>query len=193
MPATNHAIDDLNTTWTYGTDAPKQAAISRGHALNHQVFLEQVTARGRRFGSYASVSDMATAIGDTNHHLFEVLVHDHPVKLYLDLEWTGEAIELHQVIDKLGHGFQSILNMKLQPGDIRTSCASGQGESGSYAGKIKRSFHVVVDNGYAFCSVQQARAFVNLAFGEDCRVDRNPYGRNQVSFLLLPAMSVNTF
>lgn len=105
------------------------------------------------------------------------------MKLYLDLEWTGEAIELHQVIDKLGQGFQSIFNMELQPGDIRTSCASGQGESGSYAGKLKRSFHVVVDNGYAFRSAQQARAFVNLAFGEDHRVDRNPYGRNQVTHM----------
>lgn len=85
----------------------------------------------------------------------------------------------------------SRLLQELQPRDIRTSCASEQGESGSYAGKIKKSFHVVVDNGYAFRSVQQTRAFVKFAFGEDSRVYRIPYGKNQESCMKATSRSPN--
>ena len=191
MAKSNYTINDLQTSWTFGNDAPKLSAITKGKAAEHQVFLEQVTPRGRRFGSYPTVEDMARAIGKDNHHLFEVLVEDRPVKLYLDLEWIGPQHELHDIINVLGKGFIDILNMPLSPTDIRLSCASGQGETGSYLGKMKRSYHLIVDNNHAFKTVQQARAFVNLAFLGDDRVDKSPYGRNQ-SFKLIWNSKLNS-
>ena len=187
--ASEHGAD-----WVFGTDSPKNAAVAAGAAAGHQVFVEQVTDRGRRFSSYPSVTELASAFGNSNAHLFEVLVEGRPVKIYLDLEWTScdEGDEqLSQIITRLGQALQDILNVQLDPATVRVSCASGQGEAGIYRGQTKHSYHVVVDNGYAFRDVKQVRSFVDLAFPGDDRVDRSPYGRNQ-SFKVIHSSKLNS-
>ena len=172
------------TEWTFGNDAPKRAAIAKGSVLDHTVFLEQVTDRGRRFASYPSVQDLTKAFGTTNAHLFEIIRDDVPVKLYLDIEYVGEEDALAAIFAKLQAAYQDVLNFQLDPSTLRISCASGQGEAGKYVGQTKHSYHVVVDNGYAFKHLKQARTFVNVAFAEDDRVDKAPYGSAQ-SFKLI--------
>jgi len=187
----NWTSEDRGATWFHGTDAPKKAAIEAGLASSHQVFLEQVTSRGRRFGSFASLSAMTAAFGTDNAHLFEILVPDRPVKCYLDIEYVGEDEELFNILDKLQTSYQQTLNMQLSSNTIRISCATGQGEHGSYKGKQKQSYHVIIDNGFAFKSVQHVRDFVSHAFADDDRVDKAVYGRNQ-SFKMIHQSKLNS-
>lgn len=180
----NLTVQEHGTTWYFGADAPKAAAIAAGRQAGHRVFLEQVTARGRRFGSFPDVPALAAAFGQRNSHLFEILVAGRPVKAYLDVEWQGDSAEIDDVLRKLAAAFEEVLGMHLQPGEVRVSCATGPGEAGRFKGLTKHSYHVVVDNGWAFPDTRAARAFVDLAFPGDDRVDRAPYGRNQ-SFKLV--------
>lgn len=180
----NFTVQEHGTTWYFGADAPKAAAVAAGRQAGHRVFLEQVTTRGRRFGSLPDVPALVAAFGQRNCHLYEILVAGRPVKAYLDVEWDGDAAGLDEVLQKLALAFDEVLGLHLNPGDVRVSCATGPGETGRFKGRTKHSYHVVVDNGWAFADTQAARAFVDLAFPGDERVDRVPYGRNQ-SFKLV--------
>ena len=172
----------LGTTWFYGSSAvrPKQTAIDNGKALAHLVFLERVTQVGRQFGSFPSVAHLTRAVGTDNHHLFEIIPEGHPACIYLDVEFVGDGPSgLQDILQKLQAACADLLGVQIQPHELKVSCASGIGESASYAGKLKTSYHVCVDNGWAMASNRSIRDFVDAAFPGDSRVDRAVYSKNQ--------------
>lgn len=177
-------LQALNTTWFYGTSAvsPKQTAINHGVAQAHLVFLERVTTFGRQFGSFRDVESLSHAVGTNNCNLFEIITQH--CKLYLDVEYVGQPEDLSDILTKVQKGSSELLGVQISPADFRVSCATGVGESASFKDKVKQSYHVVVDNGYAFASNKEVRAFVDMVFSDDSRVDRSPYGAKQ-SFKLI--------
>ena len=173
-------VTGLGTTWFYGTSSarPKQTAIDHGVSQGHSVFLERVTTYGRQFGSYQNVEALSTAVGNNNLQLFEVITGN--CKLYFDVEYSGSSDELSDILLKIQNGSSELLGVDVAAADFRISCATGIGESATFKDQVKHSYHIVVDNGYSFASTKHARTFVDMVFSDDTRVDRSPYGRNQV-------------
>ena len=171
----NWHMDELGTRWTFGRAGPKNAAIEFGNRLSHLVFLEQTTEKGRRYGSYADVTAMETALGTVNHNVYEVITG--ACKPYFDVDAQSECLE--EVLSELKAGYIRLFNEVLGVDDIMVSSATG-----SVGDHIKYSYHIVVNNNMHCACVEDAKRLRDHLFPERPTIDKAPYGRNQ-SFRLV--------
>ena len=192
----------LGTVWYYKVSAnchpkPKHFAVEMGREKGHQLFIERRVAnpRGdkdyRQFGSYAEVETLSRCIEQGNFQLFEILPPEQPVKLYLDFDQSPDT---PGVIDDctrmLKEAHLRYFGVALEDEQIFVSCSSGRAEEGKWAGKSKVSYHLAVNNGMAFQSVQACKKFMQATFpcgfldvevpaGTDPPVDLAPYSSYQ--------------
>ncbi|KAK9834522.1 hypothetical protein WJX74_003600 [Apatococcus lobatus] len=180
-----------------------------GREKGHQLFIERRVAnpRGdkdyRQFGSYADVETLSRCIEQGNFQLFEILPPEQPVKLYLDFDQSPDT---PGVIDDctrmLKEAHLRYFGVALEDEQIFVSCSSGRAEEGKWAGKSKVSYHLAVNNGMAFQSVQACKKFMQATFpcgfldvevpaGTDPPVDLAPYSSYQ-SFRMIYQSKTST-
>ena len=205
----------LGTMWYYKVSAtchpkPKHFAVDDGQGRKAtRLFIERRVAnpRGdkdyRQFGSYPDVETLSRCIGRGNFQLFEILPPEQPVKLYLDFDQSPDT---PGVIDDctrmLKEAHLRYFGVDLEDEQIFVSCSSGQAEEGKWAGKTKVSYHLAVNNGMAFQSVQACKKFMQATFpcgyldvevpaGTDPPVDLAPYSSYQ-SFRMIYQSKTST-
>ena len=181
LPTNAHVLD-LGTTWTFGRAEPKKAAVERGHALGHVVFLEQTTDRGRRFGSYATVEAMQAALGTTNHHVYEIITDR--CKPYFDVDATTDCLQ--PTLDTIVAGYRRLFDVALTSDQLLVSTATG-----TVGDHTKYSYHIVIDDGRHCASVKDARTLRDHLFTDAAHIDKAPYGTRQ-SFRLLHNSKLNS-
>ena len=182
----------LGATWYYVTGpkpkqeswSPKAHAIQAGVAAGHTVFIDRQVGGNRWFGSYPTWDAVDAHIGKENWHCYEITREGIPCKGHFELE-TLDEFDIQAWCGLLKQGFLDVLRVEVKDEHLRISNASGIGESGEYKGKMKHSYHVVVDNGMAFANNKDVKQFINAVFHDNLKIpDRNPYGTNQ-SFKLI--------
>ena len=186
---------ELGATWYYVLGAkskerskeswsPKAYAIQAGVAAGHTVFIDRQVHGNRWFGSYPSWDAFHVHIGNKNLHCYEIIREGIPCKGHFELE-TLEDFDIRAWCDNLRRGFRDLLRVDVKDEHLRISNASGIGETGKWTGKMKHSYHIVVDNGMAFANNMAVKCFIDAVFHENPEIpDRCPYGTNQ-SFKLI--------
>ena len=183
---------ELGATWYYVTGqrskentwSPKAHAIQAGVAAGHTVFIDRQVGGNRWFGSYLTWDAFDEHIGKKNWHCYEIIREGIPCKGHFELE-TLDEFDIQKWCELLKQGFLDLLQVKVEDHHLRICSATGIGETGEYEGKMKYSFHVVVDNGMAFASNKDVKCFIETVFRDSPKIpDRNPYGTNQ-SFKLI--------
>jgi len=94
--------------------------------------------------------------------LYEVL--DDERKFHLDIEFPDMGIdENNKIICSISKlliiGFRKI-NMKITKNELNFTKVAGIGESGTFKGVKKMSYHIILNNGYYFKSVQDIKHFI---------------------------------
>lgn len=167
---------------------PKHLCIEEAIANECELIIErQTNERHRMFGYYKSVDDYRNTHSLTNVHAYEVICRE--CKLYFDIEYKHTATTTEDFINDIKASitkhFEAFFKQELKEEHLMISCATGIGESASWKGVQKHSYHIVVNNGWFFKSNQDIKHFIKHIYdfeeNEDIKkaIDKCVYGKNQ--------------
>jgi hypothetical protein len=204
---TNIGIENFNGTdffytkvskKNYNNDnyiSPQDTSIERQEGDNILIMKQKLSNRNYTHQSYGSMSyNKLQDIYLTNYHLFELLRDER--KPYFDIEFVndGNTDDIHKNIIKLIRNSLKSINVYVKDNEFKFYGSIGLGEKGLFKGLNKASYHIVIDNGYKFCSVKDVNKFSkylkeqiiinkeyeNLKFNNTFVIDMGVYTKNRV-------------
>jgi len=166
-------------------EKPKHICIDASKQNGCEFLIEQqLNEKHRRFAYFKDVDAFISDYSFKNNHAYEILVGE--CKLYFDIEYLDHGDEyLETLIECIAKHYHAYFKHELDRNALMISTASGVGECGSWSGKLKSSFHIVVNNGLYFESNQQIRNFIKYMYEteEDAQlvscIDKQVYSKNQ--------------
>jgi hypothetical protein len=162
---------------------PKATMICDGISQGHLFFIDKEITYGRVFASYPTIDDYISEFGTRNENIFEIIVDETACNLYFDIEYTpdlGDETLITQIINDIKQFVISVLKAPCDDNCIAVTQSIGVGEKGKYAGIMKYSYHIVIQNGYYFLSNKTIKLCIIPLLNKYIGIiDENVYGRNQ--------------
>ncbi len=174
--------------------SPQDTAIEHQEGDNILLMKQKLSNRNYTHQSYGSMSyNKLQQIFLTNYHLFELLREER--KPYFDIEFVndGNTGDIRENIIKLIRNSLKSINVNVKDNEFIFYGSIGIGEKGLFKGLQKASYHIVIDNGYKFCSVKDVNKFSkylkeqiilnkdyeNLKFNNTFVIDMSVYTKNR--------------
>ena len=197
-----HTIMSAEKCLKDGLEHKKPLYVALENAKPEDISLQKETLSKDGTRAYKCFGNMTfdklNTIWKENHNLYEVLKNER--KPYFDIEFCSNTDEeadktLMDIYNFLVIAFAKIgIEIDLQNNDeVKATASRGLWKKGIYAGKPKYSFHVVINKGYKFASVEDARTFKSymeyLIYSEHkyliddenkCVIDLCVYTKNRV-------------
>ena len=173
--------------------SPKNICVDEANKNECEFIVErQKNEKHRIFGYYKSVEDYLDENQYKNINSYEIICRE--CKLYFDIDgkdilWKKydgkEETFFNEIIEKISIHYKAFFKHELKKEWLFISTASGIGETNSWKGKQKHSYHIVVNNGLFFEKNQDIKHFIKYIYeketNEDIKtaIDKNVYGTNQ--------------
>lgn len=143
--------------------SPQEEAIAHKQNKHEVVLCQEKQLKSGKCGKSYGCIDITKLdlLYRNNHHLYELLGDER--KFHLDVEFPDMGNEQNREIQKrifnlLVHGFRKI-NVPLEHGQINMTKTTGKGETGTFKGINKMSYHLIVNNNYYFKTVEDINTF----------------------------------
>lgn len=148
----------LNVTY----NSPQTKALTE-KGTNIALAREKMIFTGATIKNYGSLSyETLASAWKEDQHLYEILGEER--KPYFDIEFryiddNHTSIQLEKINQVLKKAFETV-NVIINPVEHYAVCYNlGMCKSGSFAGLKKVSYHIIINNGYKFKSVEDANKF----------------------------------
>ena len=161
-----------------------EALITKG--INHVVLCQETELKSGHTGkAYGSMSiNQLDTIFTTNHHLYELLGEQR--KMHLDIEFPDmgkdNKKEIMTTIFKLIISCFKDIGVKLDVEGNTVSFVRGKGETGTFKGVKKMSYHLIINNGYYFKSVEDIKHFILYCYEKAKTNDRYKVLETELGF-----------
>jgi hypothetical protein len=180
-------------------------ALTHASANNHQFVyaidkIESLNKGAKEYGTFRDIAELKQNYNQLKH-AYELLPNNRPCNLYFDLEWNIESLPnvddvltkfVYYVREKMEEYFSGYT---FEYEDVYISTASGVGQTGSFSGINKASFHIVIQTCKKFRNNKEILHFIDnmryelieLKENNDPRLvdlpfwhDKNEYDKNEL-------------
>jgi hypothetical protein len=151
---------------------PTQAeALTHASANNHQFVyaidkIDSIKKGAKKYGTFRDIAELKQNYNQLKH-AYELLPNNRPCNLYFDLEWNIESLPnvddvltkfVYYVREKMEEYFSGYT---FENEDVYISTASGLGQTGSFSGINKASFHIVIQTCKKFRNNKEIQHFID--------------------------------
>lgn len=173
--STVKSLNLYGTTWYFkvsklGNESPQSMAILDMINKKSTLLMCYEGQKGRMYGAYPNIdnfSQIYANVPDTERHFYEI-IHNQPVKLFMDLDWELSCIKkenlLNIIKENLMKVYEEVFEDKLDWSTVLLLEACDETVN-------KGSLHLICNNGYCFASIEEQKMFWTYFKQKTCEIN----------------------